>query len=130
MRVNRIDHINLRTPLLAETSAFYERLLGLKPGRPANLDPARNAWLYDEDGHPIVHINLPEPGEAVLNGGDTGRLHHVALDCSGHDEMVARLERLALEHRLNHVRAIDLKQIFVRDPNGVLLELNYRPGQN
>ena len=41
-----------------------------------------------------------------------------------------RLETLEVEHRLNHVLAIDLKQIFVRDPNGVLLELNYRSGEH
>ncbi|MDB5697508.1 MAG: hypothetical protein JWN69_312 [Alphaproteobacteria bacterium] len=35
MRVNRIDHINLRTSLLEETSAFYENMLGLKRGRAA-----------------------------------------------------------------------------------------------
>lgn len=126
MRVNRIDHINLRTPLLAETSAFYERLLGLKPGRPASLDPARNAWLYDEDGHPIVHINLPEPGEAVLDGGDSGRLHHVALDCSGYDETVERLAEMGVGYQSNFIEEIGLRQLFVLDPNGVRLELNFR----
>jgi hypothetical protein len=35
-----------------------------------------------------------------------------------------------LPYRLNHVAAIDLKQIFVSDPNGVLLELNFRAGQH
>ena len=30
----------------------------------------------------------------------------------------------------NHVAAIELKPIFVRDPNGVLLELNYRKGNH
>lgn len=44
--------------------------------------------------------------------------------------MIARLDRLGQEHRENHVQAIDLKQIFVRDPNGVLLELNYRKGNH
>jgi hypothetical protein len=41
-----------------------------------------------------------------------------------------RLDRMGLHHRGNHVIAIDLKQIFVRDPNGVLLELNYRKGNH
>jgi hypothetical protein len=30
-----------------------------------------------------------------------------------------------LEHRLNEVSAVSLRQIFVLDPNGVLLELNF-----
>ena len=63
-------------------------------------------------------------------GQDTGAVHHVALACYGHDAMLATLDRLGLEHRENHVVAIDLKQIFVRDPNGVLLELNYHKGNH
>ena len=126
MRVNRIDHINLRTPLLEETAVFYERLLGLRRGRPASLDPARNAWLYDEEGHPIVHINLPDPGEAVPSGGDSGRLHHVALDCLGYDETLARLVEMEVSHQSNFIAEIGLKQLFVLDPNGVRLELNFR----
>ncbi len=44
--------------------------------------------------------------------------------------MIARLDHLGIAHRANHVVGIDLKQIFVRDPNGILLELNYRQGNH
>jgi hypothetical protein len=49
----------------------------------------------------------------------------VALRCSGYDEIRARLTRRGVEHRLNEVTAIGLRQIFVLDPNDVLLELNF-----
>jgi hypothetical protein len=49
----------------------------------------------------------------------------VALKCSGYEELRARLTRRGLEHRINEVTAIGLKQIFVLDPNQVLLELNF-----
>ncbi len=44
--------------------------------------------------------------------------------------MVLMLENHGLAYRLNHVQVVDLKQIFVEDPNGVLLELNYPAGQH
>ena len=126
MRVNRIDHINLRTPLMQETCRFYEELLGLKAGYVPGMDPDRNAWLYDESGSPIIHVNVPPEGEAVATADGTGRLHHVAFDCDGHEEMVQRLDRLGVEYRTTIVKEIALRQIFVLDPNGVRLELNFR----
>jgi catechol 2,3-dioxygenase-like lactoylglutathione lyase family enzyme len=134
MKVNRLDHINIQTRRLGETVRFYADILDLRADDPPPpLDPAEVQWMFDDDGRAIFHLSTPGSLNAVEDvniGADTGAVHHVALDCTGHDDMVARLERLGVEHRLNHVRAIDLKQIFVRDPNGVLLELNYRAGQH
>lgn len=128
MQVNRIDHINLRTPLLEETLVFYERLLDLKRGRAAGMDQARNAWLYDPEGAPIVHVNMPDEGEQLLQGNDSGRIHHVALDCVGHDETMAKIADMGLDYSTNFIEEIGLRQIFVLDPNGVRLELNFRAG--
>ena len=128
MHVNRIDHINLRTPLLEETLVFYERLLDLKRGRAAGMDQARNAWLYDPAGAPIVHVNMPDDGEQPLQGNDSGRIHHVALDCVGHDETMAKITDMDLDYSTNFIEEIGLRQIFVLDPNGVRLELNFRAG--
>jgi hypothetical protein len=52
----------------------------------------------------------------------------VALRCSSFDDVLARLESRGLEHRLNEVTAVGLRQIFVLDPNSVLLELNFFGG--
>ncbi len=128
-----LDHVNLQTTRLAETVAFYRDVIGLEVRDPPGLDPSRIQWMHDEQGRGIIHLSTAGSllGEtpAALNGSGTGAVHHVALDCEGHDAMVAKLSALGLPHRLNHVAVIDLKQIFVQDPNGVLLELNYRPGK-
>jgi catechol 2,3-dioxygenase-like lactoylglutathione lyase family enzyme len=130
MRVNRLDHVNVQTVKLEETARFYAEVLDLERGDPPPpLDPALVQWMFDSEGRAIFHLSSPGSLNAVEDvniGTDTGAVHHVALDCSGHDAMVERLERVGIEHRLNHVVAIDLRQIFVRDPNGILLELNYR----
>jgi catechol 2,3-dioxygenase-like lactoylglutathione lyase family enzyme len=129
-----LDHVNLQTTRLAETVAFYRDVIGLEVRDPPGLDPALVQWMHDEKGHGILHLStvgsLLGEAPASLDGSGTGAVHHVALDCTGHDAMIATLEARGLPYRLNHVGVIDLKQIFVTDPNGVLLELNYRAGQH
>ncbi len=129
-----LDHINIQTVKLAETVAFYRDVLDLRAGDPPPpLDPAEVQWMFDADGRAIFHLSGPGTLNAIgdINiGEDTGAVHHVALACKGHDAMIGKLDRMGLHHRENHVIAIDLKQIFVRDPNGVLLELNYHKGNH
>ena len=128
----RLDHVNIETTRLAETVAFYADIIGLEARDPPELDPAKVQWMYDEGGKAILHISTAGSllGEAEKPAGaaaaeTTGAVHHVALDCAGHDAMVTLLDAKGLAYRLNHVKTIDLKQIFVKDPNGVLIELNY-----
>lgn len=135
MRVNALDHVNIIARDLGETVGFYRALLDLVAhDPPPPLDPARVQWLHDADGRPIFHMSTPGSllGEPPLEDVPThsGAVHHIALSCTGHHAILERIERMGCAHRLNHVEAIDLKQIFVRDPNGVLLELNFFPGNH
>ncbi len=61
----------------------------------------------------------------VEPGSLTGAIHHVALNCSGYDEVLARISGAGMEFQINTVEAIGLRQIFTADPNNVLLELNF-----
>jgi len=131
MATARLDHVNVQTTRLADTVRFYGEVLDLKAGDPPPpLDPALVQWMFGSDGNAIFHLTTPGSLGTYNEAEDTGAVHHVALDCSDHDAMIARLDRLGVAHRDNHVVAIDLKQIFVHDPNGVLLELNYRHGNH
>src|SRR3569833_48535 len=130
----RLDHVNVQTLKLAEPVAFYRDVIGLEQRDPPGLDPKLVQWMHGADGHALVHVSpvgsLLADGDGFKEGGKTGAVHHVALNCWGHDAMVATIEKHGLTYRLNHVQVIDLKQIFVEDPNGVLLELNYPAGQH
>ncbi len=131
MTVNGLDHVNIETRAMAETIRFFVEVLDLRQGDPpAGLDPARIQWLFDGGGRALIHLSTPKSPDVDggASGRSTGALHHVALDCSGHAQMVARLDRLGLAYRSNEVASIGLKQIFVSEPNGVLLELNFRQG--
>ena len=133
MRVNTLDHVNIVTEDLAGTARFYADLLGLeaRDGPP----PSRRddvIWMYDDAGRPILHLNRVgffRPLERDSKPEATsGAVHHVALRCEGHAEMVERLKDRGLKHAQNDVTSINLKQIFVVDPNGVMLELNFFAG--
>jgi catechol 2,3-dioxygenase-like lactoylglutathione lyase family enzyme len=129
MRVNALDHVNIITPDLERTVRFYAEVIGLeRRNAPPPLTPDNAQWMYDADGRAIAHINsvdCPRAYDREVRPGPTGALHHVALRCTGYDTMLARLRDRGLDHQLNEVPSVRLRQIFTLDPNGVLLELNF-----
>ena len=129
MRVEALDHVNLITADLEGSVRFYTELFGLEPrDGPPPLTHENARWLYDVAGRAVIHINsleCPRAYDREVRAGPTGALHHVALRCSGYEELRARLASYGLEHRINVVAAVGLRQIFVLDPNQVLLELNF-----
>ena len=122
MSVGVLDHFNIRTRKLADTVRFYEDVLGLEKGpRPNFAFPG--AWMYSE-GKAVVHLvdiaATDEPQKA-----DSGVVHHVAFASRGFDGMKQRLNSRGMQFEARQVPGGDLWQIFVNDPNGVIIELNY-----
>ena len=122
MSVGVLDHFNIRTRKLADTVRFYEDVLGLEKGpRPNFAFPG--AWIYSE-GKAVVHLvdiaATDEPQKA-----DSGVVHHVAFASRGFDGMKQRLNSRGMQFEARQVPGGDLWQIFVNDPNGVMIELNY-----
>lgn len=129
MKVNALDHVNIICEDLPGSAKFYAELLDLEVrDGPAPFTRAQAQWIHDDEGRAIFHLNsvdCPRRFEREAAPGPTGAVHHVALRCTGHGEMVARLEARNLEFACSDIPAIGLKQIFVKDPNDVLLELNF-----
>ena len=122
MSVGVLDHFNIRTRKLADTVRFYEDVLGLDKGaRPDFAFPG--AWMYSE-GKAVVHLvdisRTDEPQKP-----DSGVVHHVAFVSQGFDGMQQRLKSKGMPFDARQVPGGDLWQIFVNDPNGVMIELNY-----
>jgi catechol 2,3-dioxygenase-like lactoylglutathione lyase family enzyme len=129
MTVKTLDHINIQTRDMAGSVRFYEDLLGLVAKTAPRRKPEERQWLYAGE-RAVIHLNLfgtenSYPRE-VIPGGTTGAIHHVAFECGDLDAMVARLEAKGLRYERAELPEISLTQLFVVDPNNVLLELNFR----
>lgn len=132
MHVEALDHVNIITDDLDGTAQFYAEVFNLdRRNAPPPLTPQNAQWMYDKDGRAIFHINsadCPRTYDRAVAPGPTGSIHHVALRCSGYEEMLTRLDARGMHHQTNFIEAIGLRQIFTEDPNGVLLELNFFAG--
>ena len=121
MHINGIDHFNIRTREPDRLCEFYTKVLALEIGdRPPFDSPG--VWLY-AGGHPILHVGIAEEGGADVD--NTLPLDHIALETEGLMDAVARLEEAGIDYRMVDVPGREMKQIFVRDPDGVALELNF-----
>jgi catechol 2,3-dioxygenase-like lactoylglutathione lyase family enzyme len=122
--IERIGHINIRTPIVEETCRFYERLMGLVRGEAQALPGPDNYWLYADSGRAIIHVNPTNPDEQVPGTDAKSRVNHVAFDCRDYDAMVARLEEMKLPYT-RYTTAVDgLVLLVTQDPNGVIVELS------
>jgi catechol 2,3-dioxygenase-like lactoylglutathione lyase family enzyme len=129
MKVNALDHVNIVVEDLDSAARFYSELLGLeRRNGPPPLTAEQAQWMHDAEGRPIIHLNArncPRLFDRDMGVGSTGALHHVALNCSGFAEVRDRIHAAGLPYEVNVVDSIDLRQIFVSDPHGVVLELNF-----
>jgi catechol 2,3-dioxygenase-like lactoylglutathione lyase family enzyme len=121
MTLARLDHINIAAPpaVLDECRRFYVDVLGLHDG-PRPPFRSRGYWLYAGQ-EPVVH--LTESSEA--GSGGTGAFNHIAFACEGLEAMLERLRAHAIEFTIDRVPQTGATQLFLRDPAGVGVELNF-----
>jgi len=134
MSLTRLDHYSIRTDDLDTTRNFYVDVLGMVDGdRPPF--PFPGYWLYCGD-RPVVHlIGLdPEGAHGLIDymGEDrdqafkgSGALDHVAFNADDLDGMRQRLDGLAVDYRERDVPNLPLHQLFIEDPNGITVEINF-----
>jgi catechol 2,3-dioxygenase-like lactoylglutathione lyase family enzyme len=133
MPLQRMEHYLVLTEDIEETKSFYCDGLGMEVGfRPEVGFPGY--WLYLGDT-PCIHIaerhsykqyadDVGIPFSSASSG--TGPIDHIAFNATGFDEMLRRLERLGIRPSTNTIDDIGLRQLFMKDPNGVTIELNFQ----
>lgn len=144
MRVQRLDHYSIRTTDLEATRRFYTEVVGLSVG-PRPAFPFPGLWLYTSEeekqaNHAVVHVVGIDPNDpsglvdylgdrdgGSLEGG--GAVDHVAFWCSDLPGLRARLRAGEIEFRERTVPTLALHQVFLEDPSGVTLELNFSAGE-
>jgi len=122
MGVGMLDHYNVSTRNLDDTVRFYRDVLGFVNGPRPPFD-LPGAWLYS-DGHPVLHLNDISPTDKPQRP-DSGVIDHIAFGSRGFEAMKRHLARQGIGFRVNEVPNSTRRQIFLTDPNNVLIELNY-----
>ncbi|AOI90758.1 VOC family protein [Burkholderia pseudomultivorans] len=137
MPVSKLAHYSIRTLDLERSCRFYERVLGLRRGyRPPFDFPG--AWLYkgdDEADYGTVHVIGVDPanpdgltaylGDKDLPATGTGTVDHIAFLATGVEAMWQTLRTENIAWRDRTVPSLGLHQVFIEDPSGVTIELNF-----
>ena len=133
MPLLRMEHYLVLSDDIDETKDFYCDALGLREGFRPKLD-FPGYWLYLGET-PCIHIAewqtyavwTKEVGIPTSTKADgTGPVDHIAFNASGFAEMRARLVDRGFALSENLLDDIGLRQLFLYDPNGVAIELNFR----
>lgn len=134
-----LNHYSIRTTDIDACRDFYSQVLGLTVG-PRPAFPFPGAWMYRGDhgdyANAVVHIigidrqktdglqgYLGAREETGLQG--SGAVDHIAFNADGLASMLAHLNACAVSFRERSVPGIGLHQLFLHDPLGIMVELNY-----
>ena len=121
MPAEQLEHFTIECADLERTRGFYCDLLGLEAGfRPYMAFPGY--WLYC-GGVPVVHLMKRE--EANRPKHTTGRLDHIAFKSVEPDITIGKFKANNIAYVENKVWEVGLLQVFVHDPDGLQVELNF-----
>jgi catechol 2,3-dioxygenase-like lactoylglutathione lyase family enzyme len=134
-----LNHFSIRSLEIEKTTDFYSKLLGLTAG-PRPEFPFPGVWLYNGDesswANAVLHLiaidkNDPNGLKQYLGERDpsslygSGAVDHIAFFAVGLEEKINLLKELKISYRERTVPVIGLHQLFLDDPNGIVIELNY-----
>ena len=129
MTIQKLDHVNIRTADLGATRRFYTEVMGMEDGyRPPFDFPG--IWLYAGEA-PVIHVtdiskgSPRHPADGVIPQG-TGMVDHIAFFGDDPEALRGRLNRAQLRFEERVVPRNGILQIFFRDPNGILIEVNHQ----
>ena len=133
MPLSHIEHFLLQTADMEGTRKWYVEVLGMRVGpNPDFKFPVFWLYLGDKD---VVHVT--EGGKGVSENrrkyvgqqsdavSGTGVVDHIAFRATGLRDMIAHLKKLGVDFKQRRVDDQGLYQLFLFDPNGVKVELNY-----
>ena len=134
MPLSHIEHFLVAADDIDGTRDWYARVLGMKPGAHPDFGfPVH--WMY-VDGVDVVHIgpSAKQAGEiqrrylgrtSQQSAEGTGAIDHIAFRASGLRAMLEHLKREKVAFSQRRANGQALFQLFLYDPNGIKIELNY-----
>lgn len=120
MALRAFQHVNTRSADVERTKAFYEQL-GLRAGeRPPFA--STGYWMY-LGGQPVLHLVQRPDGQA--HHESSGNVDHVAFEADDLAGTRRALVEANIPFRQAMVPRDGTVQIFVQDPDGLTVELNF-----
>ena len=123
MAISAMNHFTVLTDDVPRTVHFYCDLLGLADGARPDLG-FPGAWLYAGDAA-ILHVVGGKSREQLK----PGVIDHMAFSAKGLSDMLARLITLNVEHTCRRQNGTGIWQVFMFDPNGARVELDFDPSE-
>lgn len=132
MPLSELNHYFVRANDLKATRNFYVDVLGFEE-MPRPDFPFPGYWL-GVGGKIQVHMaphNIPNKEKYYLGTpknaatDQTGVVDHIAFLATEPQEFVARFQGLGLEFRPRYLAESKLYQLMIRDPDGLMIELNF-----
>ena len=133
MPLDHIEHFLLQTEDIEATKDWYVNVLGFRVG-PAPDFKFPVYWLYLGD-RDVLHIttggkNVSENRKKYVGqqsdvSSGTGVIDHIGFRTTGLLEMIEHLKKNNVEFKERQVDDQGLYQLFLFDPNGVKVELNF-----
>ena len=132
MPISDLNHYFVRANDLEQTKKFYVEVLGFEVMHRPNF-PFPGYWLgvngkiqIHMGPHGIEHSDLYYLGTPPNAATDhTGVVDHIAFAASDPAEIKKRLDRHRVAYRPRFFSEAKLYQLFFKDPNGLLIELNF-----
>jgi catechol 2,3-dioxygenase-like lactoylglutathione lyase family enzyme len=125
MPLTELNHFFVRARDLERSRAFYCDALGFEVMPRPDFNFA-GYWL-GVAGKIQVHMGQDAEGAAANPARDnSGAIDHIAFQGTDPEEIARRLTALGLKFRVRHIQSNSLLQLFVADPDGVMIELNFR----
>jgi catechol 2,3-dioxygenase-like lactoylglutathione lyase family enzyme len=137
MPLQHLQHFLIQTEDLEKTKDWYVDVLGMRVGpHPDFKFPVYWLYLGDTDvlhltvgGGKVSENRLKYLGQQSTATSGSGVVDHVAFRATGLVEMIAHLERKGIAFNERRVNDQGLYQLFVVDPNGVKVELNFEASE-
>jgi catechol 2,3-dioxygenase-like lactoylglutathione lyase family enzyme len=129
MPIDGLNHFNIIAPpdLMAAAKDFYLNVIGLAEGYRPDFGIAGH-WLYAGSA-PVLHLMdadaLQWQGAPGSDEKGTGHLDHIAFSASDLAATEIRLTNLGLDYRKSEFPDFKLTQLFLHDPIGLGVELNF-----
>ena len=133
MPLSHLEHFLVQTEDIERTRDWYCDVLGMVAGPTPDFKfPV--VWLYI-GGRDVVHVTeggkdvsanrMTYLGQQSDATHGTGVVDHIAFRATGLRNTMARLDELGIEFNQRQVADQGLYQLFLFDPNGIKIELNF-----